>query len=104
MKPRPIATVRVLDLRHIATGAIRVEVECPASTTGIMSVPGPDFAMTREQAITAAAYAHEERCDGGCDTSEVHAYGDADIRDATEHVWRQIRAATARRYSESVRN
>ena len=104
MKRRPIATLRVLDLGHIAEGAIRVEVDCPASTTGITSIPGPRLALTREQTITAACYAHEERCDGGCDTSQAHAQGDTAIRDATERAWRLMRAAAARRYSESVRN
>jgi hypothetical protein len=42
MKRRPIATVRVLPLNHLAEGTIRVEIDCPASMIGYTQVPsGP---------------------------------------------------------------
>jgi hypothetical protein len=53
--------------------------------------------------MTATCYAHEAGCDGGCDTFQVHAQGDPAIQAMTEHVWRQMRGAAARRYSESRR-
>jgi hypothetical protein len=100
---QPIATVRVLTLPHIAPDAVRIEIDCRYSTTGLTSVPGPAFSLTRPQMITAAVFEHEARCID-CDTSEAHEQGDQAIREATECAWNEVRAAFGRRYADGVRN
>jgi hypothetical protein len=104
MTRRPIANIRVLRLPDLAEGAIRIEVECSGSTTGLTSVPGPSWALTVPQLITNAVYAHEERCDAGCDTSEAHERGDRSLREEVEAAHAFILVAAGRRYAESRRN
>ena len=85
MSRRPIATVRVLGLPDVHPDAVRIEVECPASTTGLTSVPAsPGPGQGLALLVTAAVFAHEERCDGACDTSEAHALGSPTARQETE--------------------
>jgi len=104
MSRRPIASVRVLTLPHIAPDAVRIEIECRYSTTGLTSVPGPAFALTRPQMVTAACFEHEARCHGGCDTAEAHAKGDPAVRAATEDAWKAVQAELGRRYADGRRN
>jgi hypothetical protein len=42
---RPVAAVTVLKLPHLHPDAIRVEIECRYSMTGLTSIPGPMFAL-----------------------------------------------------------
>jgi hypothetical protein len=102
MSRRPLATVRVLNLPHIAPDAVRVEVECPASTTGITSLPGP-HRLEVPALITAACYAHQERC-GQCDTSEAHACGSRAMREETERLFAAVQAERRRRRADGRRN
>ena len=88
---RPRASLRILHLPHIGRDVKRIEVECRYSTTGLTSVPVPGMGWTDEALITAAAYAHEERC-GACDVSDVLDRGDQEIRDWTERTWAEIQA------------
>ena len=86
------ATVRVLHLPHIGRDVKRFEVDCRYSTTGLTSVPVPGMGWTDEALITAAAYAHEERC-GECDVSDVLDRGDQQMRELTEELWPKIQGA-----------
>ena len=103
MKRRPQATVLVLKLPHIDAEAVRIEVDCRYSTTGLTSISGPLMPMTRPQMITAAVYAHEERC-GDCDTSAAHEQGDPSVRQAAEVAWSDLLVPAGRRYAEGRRN
>ena len=103
MSARPIAYVRIRTLVHGSPGAVRVEVGCRYETTGLTQMPGPMLALTREQMVTAAVYAHEERC-GLCDTEPAHGKGDRRVRAMTERAWDELLAAAQRRYAASVRN
>ena len=101
---RPSATVRVLPLPDLTPGAVRVEVECPESRTGMTQLPargGVELAVA--MLTTAAVFAHEERC-GACDTSAAHRRGDLRIRDHTERAWQALQAERARRYAAGRRN
>ena len=49
---QPSASVIVKRLPHIAPDAIRIEIDCRYSTTGLTSIPGRAYEMTREQLIT----------------------------------------------------
>ena len=105
MSRRPIAEVRVIKLPELHPDAVRIEVECPASTTGMTSVPaplGPDLGVAL--LITAAVFAHEERCDGGCDTAAAHAQGSPSMRQETERLYAAAQAERRRRYAEGRRN
>ena len=104
MSRRPTATVRVLNLPHIAPDAVRVEVECKYLTTGLTSVPGPAFALTRSQMVTAAVFEHEARCHRGCDTTEAHQQGDQAVREQMDRAWDHLQAEMGRRYAASRRN
>jgi hypothetical protein len=101
---RPIATVRVLNLPHLAEGCIRVEIDCPSSTTGITHIPGGPIDMDVPMLITFAAYEHEERCDAGCDTSQAHARGDQRAREYVERLKANVGAELIRRRDASRRN
>ncbi len=103
MSRRPTARVRILELPRLAAGCVRVEIECPASRTGLTQVPGPMQALTQEQLITAAVFEHEARC-GECDTEPAHVRGDPAIREQTDREWDALLADAQRRYAESVRN
>jgi hypothetical protein len=103
MSRRPIATVRVLTLPHIADGCVRIEVECRYSTTGLTSIPGPAIALTRPQMVTAAVFEHEQRC-GDCDTGAAHRQGDTRLRDQTARAWAAMQVEQARRDAEARRN
>jgi hypothetical protein len=105
MKARraPMAAVRVLLLPQIAPDAIRIEVDCRYSTTGMTSVPSDGFPMTRRQLITAAIFEHEQRC-GQCDTTEAHKRGDQLVRTATDRAWNDVQAAVLRRRTQDRRN
>jgi single-strand DNA-binding protein len=91
MKHRPLAEVRVIRMSHIAAGAVRVEVECRHSTTGLTHVPGAGVEFDVPALTTIAAYAHEERCEGGCDTSRAHERGDRRLRDEAEQMYADLR-------------
>jgi hypothetical protein len=80
MARRPLACVRILKLPHLDPDAIRVEIDCKFSATGLTSIPGPQFALTRPQMVTAAVFEHEARC-GDCDTSAAHQQGNHTIRE-----------------------
>lgn len=92
---RPIATVRVLRLPQLAPGAVRVEVDCRHSTTGITSLPGGPLELDVPMLTTIAVYTHEEQC-GSCDTSDAHERGDERIRDATERAAAGLRVRERR--------
>jgi hypothetical protein len=100
---RPIAIVTVLKQPHIAPDAVRIEIECPASCTGLTSIPGPAFALTRAQMVTAATFEHESRC-GECSTEVAHAQGDQQVKAMTDRAWDDLLAAAGRRYVEGRRN
>ena len=89
---QPRATLRILRRPDLAPGAIRFEVDCRYSTTGLSSIPSPVLPMTDEMLILAAGYAHEERC-GECDVSDVLDRGDQQARAATEELWPKVQGA-----------
>ena len=103
MKRRPIATIRVTALPRLAAGCVRVEVECRGSFTGLTGVSGGAVELDTPALMTACAYAHEERCDAGCDLEAVHAKGDQRVREGAERVWNEIRATIGRRCADGVR-
>jgi hypothetical protein len=94
MSRRLIASVRVLELPHLHPDAIRIEVDCGRSTTGLTGVPGP-LDLETPALITGAVFIHEQRC--GCDTTEAYRRGDAALREMMEHAWRHIQAFATRR-------
>ena len=100
---RPIAQVRILKWPRVHPDAVRIEVGCRHGTTGLTQVPGPMLALTTEQMVTAAVFAHEERC-GLCDTERAHARGDQAIREQTDRAWNELLIAARRRFAEGVRN
>jgi hypothetical protein len=104
MTRRPIATVRVLPMPRLGEGAVRIEVECSASTTGITHVPGGPIDMDIPMLITFATYEHEERCDVVCDTSRAHAKGDRQAREYVERMKVHVGVALIRRHDASRRN
>jgi hypothetical protein len=104
MSRRPIASVRVLRMPHLHPRAVRIEVECSASTTGLTQVPAETFDLTVPQMVTAAVFEHEARCEGDCDTTQAHQRGDQQIRAETERAWNVVRAEMARRYANGRRN
>ena len=80
------AEFRVLLLPDIAEGAVRVEVECPASMTGITQIPAPGCSELAVASMTnILAYRHQEEC-GCCDLADVHAVGDRELRDMVERA------------------
>ncbi len=91
MKP-PRATLRIHSRPDLAPGAICFEVDCRYSTTGLTSIPSPALPMTDEMLITAAAFAHEERC-GQCNLEDVFARGDQQARELTERTWAELQGA-----------
>jgi len=103
MSRRPIAQVRVLELPHLHPGAVRIEVDCGRSTTGVTQVPAPDgLELPTSALITAACFEHDARC-GECDTSEAHAQGATALRDETERLYAQVQQRWFRRYAEGRR-
>ena len=48
---RPSPVVTVIALQHLHPDAVRVELKCNWSTTGLTSLPGPLLALTRQQLI-----------------------------------------------------
>jgi hypothetical protein len=94
---KPKATVKVIPLPNVAEGCFRVEVACPASTTGTTHVPGGPIAFTKEMAITFTAFSHEERCEGDCDLAEVHAQGDQRVKDWAEQMHAAMQAQAVKR-------
>jgi hypothetical protein len=100
---RPLATVRILKQPDLSPDAVRVEIECRSSTTGLTSIPSKAIRLTVPMMVTQATYAHEERC-GACDTTEAHAQGDQRVRERTEQTWSQMQARLVKRYAESRRN
>jgi hypothetical protein len=103
MKHPPIAQVRILEQPHLHPEAVRVEVECSGSTTGITHVPGGALEFDTPTLTTMAVYEHQARC-GDCDTSEAHQRGSQPIREHVEQVAARLRGIRARRYVEGVRN
>jgi hypothetical protein len=101
---RPIASVTTLKLPHLHPDAVRIEVACPASTTGITHVPGPVVDVEIPTLITMAVVEHEARCEGDCDTSFVHAQGDEQAREIIETLQATVQTMQARRYASDVRN
>jgi len=104
MRRRPVATVRILKLPHIDTGAIRIEVDCRYSTTGITHLPGDAIDMDTPTLTTFAVYEHEERCDGDCDTSQAHARGSQEAREHVERMKAAMQVQAARGYAHERRN
>jgi hypothetical protein len=104
MTYRPIAHVRVMKLARIHPEAVRVEVECSGSRTGITHVPGGPIDIDLPLLITFATYEHEERCDAGCDTSKAHAQGDRRAREYVERLKASVGAALIRCHAASRRN
>jgi len=103
-RPRPRATVRVLPLPDIDERAVRVEIDCPASTTGYTWAPAlGGFELPVTMLITMATYTHEEKC-GACDTAEAHAQGNQQARGYVERMWRAMQAEQVRRYTKGRRN
>jgi hypothetical protein len=103
MTRRPQATVRILTLPHLHPDAVRIEIDCRYSTTGLTSVPGPRGTITKPKMVTAAVFEHEARC-GDCDTSEAHAQGDQKIRAMADEAWGFITAEVARLHVAGRRN
>ena len=103
MNRRPIAVVTVITLPHLHPDAVRIEVECRHSMTGLTSIPGPMLALTRPQMITAATFEHESLC-GECDTEDAHEQGDQRIRAMTDRAWDELLVAAQRRYDAGRRN
>jgi hypothetical protein len=103
MTRRPLATVRVIMRPDLAKSAYRVEVDCPASTTGITSLPGGPIDLGVRGTVTFAVYSHEERC-GACDPSAAHERGDQTIREHVEATWPLVQAELGRRYMAGRRN
>ncbi len=95
MKP-PRATLTIYRRPDLATGAVRFEVDCRSSTTGLTHVPNPALPLTDEMLITVAAYAHEERC-GQCDLADVFARGDQQMQAVTEELWPKVQGAVISR-------
>ena len=102
MSCRPIAGVRVIRMPDLHPSAVRIEIDCRHSTTGLTQVPGLMLALTRDQMITAATFEHEVRC-GRCDTEEAHEQGDRQAREMTDRAWEKLYGAAARRYAASRR-
>lgn len=102
MKHRPTAEVRVIRMPHLGEGAVRIEVDCKHSTTGLTSIPGP-FELPTPTLITAACFEHESRC-GDCDISAAHAEGAEGLRQETERVYAAFQQRRRRRYAEGRRN
>ena len=103
MKRQPMATVRVIRLPHVHADAVRVEIECPSSVTGMTSVPGPDELATVELLVTAAVFEHERRC-GECLTDEAHRKGDQDVRAYAERGYALIRKLQLQRRAADLLN
>src|SRR5688572_7546821 len=103
MKRRPPATVRVLTLPVLHPDAVRVEIECPASTTGMTMVPSAVLQFTTAQLVTGATLEHEARC-GDCDTRAAHEQGDSGWRHAAEEAVAQIVASARGRSVAARRN
>lgn len=103
MTRRPIATVRVIRMPHVADGCVRVEIECSESITSLTSIPGDRLDMPLPQIITAATLEHEARC-GECDTSAAHDRGDQHVRGHVERLHGAVQAEMTRRYSSAHRN
>jgi len=100
----PRAALRVLPLPDVGEGAVRVEVTCPASTTGITQIPAPGCPeLAVESMATILAYRHQEAC-GRCDVSEVHAAGDRELRDMVERTSEARRDRQVRAYAADRRN
>jgi len=104
MSRRPIAQVRLLTLPQLHPEAIRVEVDCCYSTTGITQVPAPGgLELPTPALITAACFEHEARC-GDCDTSDAHVRGAVELRDETERLYALVRQRRVRYYAHGRRN
>jgi hypothetical protein len=101
--PRPSATVRALDLGHVLDDCVRVEIDCPASTTGITYVPGGAIEMDTSLLTTMAVYEHEDRC-GACSTEEAHQQGDLAAKAQVAELQAAMQAIQTRRYIQEVRN
>jgi len=100
----PVAQVRLLTLPQLHPEAIRVEVDCCYSTTGITQVPAPGgLELPTPALITAACFEHEARC-GRCDTAEAHRQEHAELREWTEEAWSRMQAERGRRYAASRRD
>ena len=95
MKP-PRATLTICRRPGLSPGAVRFEVDCRSSTTGLTHVPRPALPMTDEMLITVAAFAHEERC-GQCNLADVFARGDQQMQAVTEELWPKVQGAVISR-------
>jgi hypothetical protein len=98
---RPVAQVRVGKQPHLHPEAIRVEVDCGRSTSGLTGVAGP-LDLETQALITGAVFIHERRC--GCDITEAYRQGDAALRETMGHAWRHRQAFATRRYAVGRRN
>ena len=89
---RPRAKIRVLDLPHLGPGARRWEVDCPANTTGLSLLSGPDLDVTDGVIAIVAAAAHEDMC-GQCELGDVQDQGDPALRERADLLWDALFAA-----------
>jgi hypothetical protein len=103
MSRQPMVSVRILQRPDLGPDALRIEVECRHSTTGLTSLGRDRIGLTVPMLVTSACFAREGRC-GRCDTSQAHERGDQQIRTVTENAWNAAQAERARRYIAGRRN
>ena len=97
------ATLRILRRPDLRPGAVRFEVDCRYSTTGLTHLPAPGVDLTDGVLILAAAYEHESRC-GRCDLSDVLDRGDQRLRELVDREWPKVEAALLERVMRGRRN
>ena len=89
---RPRATLRVLDLPELGSGARRWELDCPTGTTGLTLMPRPDLDVTDAVMVIIAAVAHQNTC-GRCDLSGLLDQEDQSFREQADRLWDALFAA-----------
>jgi hypothetical protein len=101
---RRLAEIRVIRMPYLHPDAVRIEVDCRFSTTGITQLPAPGgLELPTPALITAATFEHEARC-GECDTAEAHAQGARELREETERAYEAMRERRLRYYAHGRRN
>ena len=90
MNKTPRATLRIID--QPALGAVRLEVECDGSVTGLTHVPTAACELPDELLVTVVAFEHESRC-GACDLEDVFAQGSQEARELAERLWAEFQGA-----------
>ena len=99
----PRATLRILRRPDLRPGAVRFEVDCSYSTTGLTHLPAPGIDLTDGVLILAAAYEHESRS-GASDLSDVLERGDQRLRRVVDEEWPRVEAALLERAMLGRRN